>query len=155
MLTPETYAIERALCDKAKAYWDANATFSRNGWSSMSAELAAHPDYAACDNAMRGRVEQYEILTNPPETIGAYIGEPVCYSNWRAAVPHPVNVWTGLKIGTAWETGRWKTPRSYLSDYIHSYRAEIAGREYVGRGGGIGMLCIFRETAASKRRRMS
>jgi hypothetical protein len=56
VISPETYAIERAICDKAAAYWEANATYSRGGWSSMSAELSAHPDYAACSNEMRGRI---------------------------------------------------------------------------------------------------
>lgn len=152
-LSPEQYAIERAICDKAQAFWNANATFSKSGWSSMGPELAAHPDYAACDNAMRGRVEQYEILRDLPEKVLAYIGKPESESNWRAAVPYLVTVWTGERIGIAYETGRWKTPRSYVSSHMHQYRATIGGREYTGRGAGVGMCIVLRETAASKRKR--
>lgn len=60
--TETDYRRERAICDKASAYWVANAGYAKNGWSSLSAEKAAHPDYAACDNEMRGRVEQWGNL---------------------------------------------------------------------------------------------
>lgn len=97
MLTPETYATERAICDKAAAYWKANATYSRGGWSNMSAALAAHPDYAACDNAMRGRVEQFELARDRPDRFTAYIQE----DNALAFI----TTWTGDKLGDVTYSG--------------------------------------------------
>lgn len=155
-LSPEEYAIERAICDRAQAYADSimrpGGQYARN-W--ISAEEAAHPDYAACDNAMRGRVEQFEILRDLPETIFAYIGESQHESNCRGAVPYPVTVWTGDRIGTAYETARWRTPGSYVSSTMQQYSATIGGREYTGRGPGVGMYVRLRETATSKRARAS
>lgn len=154
ILDSARYEIERAICDRAAAYADSimrPAGGPSRNW--LSAEEAAHPDYAACDNAMRGRVEQFEILRDLPETIFAYIGNPACESNCRAAVPYPVTVWTGDRIGTAYESARWKTPGSYVSSTMHQYRATIGGRQYTGRGPGVGMYVRLRETAASKRAR--
>ena len=96
--TESEYLRERAICDKANAYWQANATHGRSG-SSMSAELAAHPDYAACDNAMRGRVEQFEILRDMPEKFTAYLANT---GHDSAGDNLPVTVWTGDALGTAW-----------------------------------------------------
>lgn len=142
-LSPEQYEIERAICDKASAFWKANATFSRNGWSSMGPELAAHPDYAACSNDMRGRVEQFEILRDLPEVICAYVS-----SDARS-----VTVWTGLPIGTCRAVSSWPTPRSCIGSRMYQFHATIGGRDYTGRGYGEGMCIALRETAASKRKR--
>jgi hypothetical protein len=133
ILSPEMYAVERAICDKATAYWNAHATFARNGASSMSRELAAHPDYAACDNAMRGRIEQYEILTNPGEHITAYV----------SSGGTEVTVWTGVPLGTCEAVTSWPV-KSYIGRRMYSYRARIAGREYHGRGFGPGMVINLR-----------
>lgn len=135
-ISPALYAVERAVCDKANAYWSANAT-----GNSMSAELAAHPDYAACDNAMRGRVEQHEILRDLPEEIGAYIGS---IDNVRV-----VTGWTGLPLGIARLVSTWR--QNYTT--MHSYVAVIGGVEYRGRGHGDGMLVRLRMSAEGKRRK--
>lgn len=151
-LTAEQYAIERAICDKAQAFWKANATYSKGGWSSMSAELSAHPDYAACDNAMRGRVEQFEILRDLPETLVAYIGarrENGMGCAREIGAGYPVTVWTGLQIGNATKGATWRAGYDSLSQFY----ARIGGREYTGRGQGEGMSIVLRETAASKRAR--
>jgi hypothetical protein len=128
----------RAIVDKAQEYWKANATYSRGGWSSMSKELSAHPDYARCTNEMRGLVEQYELLRDLPERISAYIGAGGF-----------VTVWTGQPIGRA------RVVSSFRQNYttVFQYYATIGGREYTGRGHGEGMLVNLRETAASKRSR--
>lgn len=145
VLSPEQYATERAICDKTQEYWKNNATYSKSGWSSLSAELAAHPDYAACDNAMRGRVEQYEILRDLPDVIFAYIGN-------RIGQSYPVTVWTGLEIGTATRGAQWRVG-SCMGMYMAQFYARIGGREYTGRGFGSGMCIKLRETAESKRSR--
>ena len=129
MLTAETYATERAICDRADAYWRANATFGRDGGSSLPAD--ARLGYAAigCDNAMRGRVEQYEILTTLPDRLTVYGGSDGA----------TVTTWTGDALGAAYETSRWRV-RSYVGSHMHSYRVRIGGKHYVGRGFGPGMV---------------
>jgi hypothetical protein len=155
VLSSAEYAIERAICDKANAYWQANATFSKSGASSMSQKLAAHPDYAACDNDMRGRVEQFELLRDMPEKLTAYIGErePNGMGIDRlVGRSYPVTVWTGLQIGNctlvAHDGGtRWRFDKTFQC------YATIGGREYTGRTQGVGMYVNLKETAASKRAR--
>ena len=142
-ISPAQYERERAICDKAAAYWQANATFARSGASSMSRELASHPDYAACDNAMRGRVEQYEILRDLPETICAYIGT-------REGGSYPVTTWAGDVLGYATKGATWRVA-GYVGTHMSMFYARIGGREYAGRGYGEGMYITLRETAASKR----
>lgn len=143
ILSREEYEAARAICDKAQAYWKANATYSRGGWSSLSKELSAHPDYAACTNAMRGHVEQFELLTNPPEKFSAYIG-----SDGRT-----LTVWTGTVIGDAQAGRSWPTGSRFCGTSLVSYECTMAGRHYHGRSQGPGMCINLRETAASKRKR--
>lgn len=136
MITPklsaEQYAVERAICDKAQAYWQQHATHGKRG-SSMSAELAAHPDYAACDNAMRGRVEQYELLRDKPDQFTAYIGKG-----------GRLTTWCGDDLGAAMCMSTWKTPRSYVSSTMSIYHCMMGGRKYHGRSGGEGMSINLR-----------
>lgn len=147
ILTPEQYAIERAICDKAEAYY-ATATRLKRGKACnyLTAQECTHPDYAACDNDMRGRVEQYEILTEMPHTIVAYLGKQDIFGIW------PVTVWTGVDIGRARETSSWRV-NSYVGSRMYQFEARIAGRTYTGRGFGDGMCIVLRETAKSKRER--
>ncbi len=130
------YAVERAICDKATAYWQSVTKGERNY---LTGEEAAHPDYAACDNDMRGRVEQYEILTNPPESLTAYISGG------------KVTVWTGLPLSTQLHAGKSWRVGSYVGSTMTQYHAWIGGRQYTGRGLGEGMMINLRETAKSKR----
>lgn len=128
-ITPEQYAIERAMCDT--------------------------PDNAACDNDMRGRVEQYEILRDLPDVIYAYIGtanqngmglDRTYGQTW------PVSVWTGRPIGYATRGAGWRV-NSFMGSHMYQFYARIGGREYTGRGFGEGMCIRLKETAASKRNR--
>lgn len=96
MLTDSEYMTAKAICDKAQSYWEANATFSKGG-SSMSAELAKHPDYAACTNDMRGAVEEYELNRDKPDAFSAY----VCDDG-------RVTLWPGNVIGKVTHTKRGK-----------------------------------------------
>jgi hypothetical protein len=140
----ETYERERAICDKARAYAEKIMCegSSKRKRNYMTADEAAHPDYAACDNDMRGRVEQYEILNNPPETFVAYIDSD-----------NAASVWTGRKVSTSGVcTSSWRV-NSHYRLRMYQYRFKIAGREYTGRGLGKGMAIVLRETAASKRKR--
>lgn len=147
-LTHAQYTIERAICDKAAAYADSVMAGKRHY---LTAEEAQHPDYSACDNDMRGRVEQFEILTTPPESFVAYMGKADTQStNYAACRPWPVTTWTGHKLGFAYCGAKWRV-NSYLGSHMHQFTARVAGREYTGRGLGEGMAVVFRETAASKR----
>lgn len=145
VLSQERYAVERDMCEggtKRRRYY-------------LTAEEAAHPDYAACDNAMRGRVEQYEILTGRPERFVAYMGQPdrrAC--NYESAQPWPVTTFAGNRLGYAQMVSSWRV-RSYVGSTMYQFRARIAEREYTGRGFGEGMSIVFRETAASKRKRVA
>lgn len=132
-LDPETYAIERATCDKAHAYAERIMTSGKRRRNYLTAEEVSHPDYAACDNAMRGRVEQYEVLTHKPDVIVAYLGER-----------DVVTTWTGDPLGQAMCMSTWRTPRSYVSSTQSHYHAVIAGRKYHGRSGGEGMAIVLR-----------
>lgn len=148
MIKPEIqseseYRELRAICDAAAAYAESimcEGTAKRRR-NYLTKEEAAAPVYAACSNEMRGKVEQWELLNNPPQCFGAYIG-----SDGRS-----VTVWTGLPLGSAYPGRTWRVGR--YGESLTQYRATIAGREYTGRGQGAGMLIGLRETAESKRRR--
>jgi len=153
ILSAETYAIERAVCDKANAY--AEHIMSPNGkrirnW--IDAVEAQHPDYASCNNDMRSRVEQYEILTDPPDAFVAYMGAPDRgATNYHSARPWPVTTWCGHMLCQAFMSAKWRV-RSYRGTHMHQFTAYIAGREYTGRGFGEGMCVSFRLTASAKRK---
>lgn len=138
--TQADYERERAICDKANAYWQANATFTRGGWSSLSADLAAHPDYAACDNAMRGRVEQFELMRDLPESFTAYLetGKPDGQGARLA-----VQVWTGDNLGYA-VVHTVGARRSQMGERQRYGRAVIGGKVYRWQGPGAGMYARFR-----------
>ena len=137
ILTPEQYAIERAICDKAEAYATATRLKRGKACNYLTAQECTHPDYAACDNDMRGRVEQYEILTEMPHTIVAYLGKQDIFGIW------PVTVWTGVDIGYARETSSWRMPNG---DKLYQFRARIGIHRnmYTGRGQGAGMSIVLR-----------
>lgn len=152
-ISAEQYATERAICDKAAAY--ARAAMAARGprCNYLTADEAKHPDYAACDNDMRGRVEQYELLHDTPETLVAYLGRPdrqAC--NYETGQPWPVTVWTGREIGRAFVRSKWRV-RSFIGSHMHQFEARINGRVFTGRSFGEGMAIVLRETAASKRAR--
>lgn len=140
--TPEDYARERAICDKAAAY--AEAVMSEGGAKRrrnyLTTEEAAHPDYAACDNDMRGRVEQFELLRDLPDRFVAYLasGAP---DGLGARIP--VTVWTGLPLGVATVHTVGKA-RSQFGERQRFGRAVIGGRVYRWQGGGAGMFASFR-----------
>lgn len=151
-LTKERYAIERAIVDKAEAYRQRVTGGKRNY---LTAEETAHPDYSACNNEMRGRVEQYEILTDPPEKFVAYIGEGNKNGMGCDRIvgqSYPVTTWAGTKLGIATKGASWRV-YSRWGTHMHQFYARITGREYTGRGFGPGMSIVLRETAESKRAR--
>lgn len=129
--TESDYLRERAICDKAQAYWQANANHGKRG-SSMSVELCAHPDYSACSNEMRGRVELFEIMRDKPDRIFAYLSSD-CKT---------VTTWMGDKLGSV-QMGRAYV--SNMGDKRFPFHTVIAGRKYSGIGyGGAGMYCRLR-----------
>ena len=129
MMTEEQYLAERAIIDRAEAYRQRIAP--KRNW--ISAEEAAHPDYAACDNAMRGRVEQYEVLRDLPDRIVAYVGRD----------GRTITVWTGDMLGTAEPLSKtWRPSRD--SGLRRYYRVRIGTRRYVGQSEGAGMSIRLR-----------
>ncbi len=123
MMTEEQYLAERAIIDRAEAYRQRVAP--KRNW--ISAGEAAHPDYAACDNAMRGRVEQYEILRDMPDRIVAYVGQD----------DRTITVWAGGVLGTAEPLFKTWRP-SWDSELRRYYRACIGTRRYIGQSEGAG-----------------
>lgn len=156
-LSAAQYEIERAICDKAQAY--AESIMSNGGAKRtrnyMTAEEAKHPDYAACNNDMRGRVDQFEILRDLPQKLTAYIGsrEPNGMGCDREiGRSFPVTVWTGLQIGNC-TLVEHKGSSRFKFDRTYQCYATIGGREYTGRTAGVGMYVNLTETASSKRKR--
>lgn len=136
-----TYEHERAICDRATAVLESLWVDHAKG-GAIPAVVTSHPDWKACDNEMRGRVEQFELLNDPPECFVAYIDKD-----------HAATTWTGLKLSTRGVcTGMWRV-NSWMGSHMAQYRFIIAGREYTGRGFGEGMYIRLKETAASKRKR--
>ena len=134
--SPEQYAVVRALCDKAEAYRTRIAG-ARN-W--ISAEEASHLDYAAVDNAMRGRVEKFELMRDKPDRFTAYLGAR------DADGRHVITTWTGDIIGCGRVNS--KGPRRGNGERQHYGQATACGRSYAFQGPGEGMYCRLRALKA-------
>ena len=134
--TTEDHVRERAICDRAAAY--AQQFRQKNGWIVIPAEAAKHPEYAACDNAMRGRVERYELLRDLPDRFIAYFTAPGGVGR--------VTTWPGDELGKAWITGTAPARGHYAArtDRRHYGRAVIRGKHYAWTGAGEGMACRLR-----------
>ena len=134
MLTPETYAAERAICDKANAY--AAQFIQPNGWTIIPAKAAGHPDYAACDNAMRSRVELFELNRDRPERFSAYLQpsnrEQVDQTNLVAYRHRNVTTWTGDKLGWVTHTGAYHR-NNFGGRWRQVTVRTIWGQTYTGR----------------------
>lgn len=129
--TQADYDRERAICDTAAAY--AEQFRQRNGWIVIPKEAAGHPDYAACDNAMRGRVERFEIFRDKPARLYAYLS-----SDCGA-----VTTWPGDVLGSA-RVEHYRTPKGAARVRIET---TIAGARYKGFGEGAGVFCNLRRVA--------
>lgn len=108
------------------------------------------------DNAMRSRVERFELYRDKPEKIVAYIGQPNRNGMGLDRVfgqSYPVTVWTGEPIGFATLGTSWRKYGSHWGTHMHQFYARIDDREYTGRNMGAGMAIVLRETAESKRAR--
>lgn len=130
--TETDYRRERAICDKAMQY--AERFKQKNGWIVIPAEDAKHPDYAACDNAMRGRVEQFELLRDLPDRFSAYLSSDCS----------KVTTWAGDTLGQAWILSSRPAGGSVYSCRYYYGRARIGGKLYSWQGYGDGMLCRLR-----------
>lgn len=127
MIDAATYAIERAICDKAQAY--AAQFVQRNGWTVLTAEQAAHPDYAACDNAMRGRVELFELHRDKPAAFSAYVVGDKITAFMGDVVGELTNrstlgkgwTWRSVTVRSAW--GTIYRGREYASMQLINLRA--------------------------------
>ena len=145
MISPEQYAIERAICDKAENF--AEQFRNHNGWIVIPSDAAKHPDYAACDNDMRARVEEFEFFRDMPERYGAYIATDTetrrCpgEGEWIK-----LTLWTGVQIGKGMIVSSWcQGATRMFSGWVRA-RNPVTGewREYAWRGQGVGMYASLR-----------
>lgn len=130
--TQADYERERAICDKANAYIDKFR--GKNGWVSIPTGMQHPPYYSACDNAMRGRVEQFEILRDLPAKFSAYLSSDGKH----------ITCWPGNVLGSAWAISSRPAGGSVYSCRYYYGRANIAGKLYAWQGFGEGMLCHLR-----------
>jgi hypothetical protein len=139
--TIEQYQTERAICDAAYNY--ARETMAKRGkrCSYLTADECKNPVYAACNNDMRGRVEQFEILRDMPEKFCAYLenGKPD-----SIGARLNVTVWTGGKLGVATVYTVAKRGNMYGEKQRYG-RAIINGQTYRWQGQGAGMYATFRK----------
>ena len=154
-LTPEGYATERAICDRATEVLRTLApdVYKRGG--AVPEAVTSHPDYLACDSAMQGRVGQFELLTDTPAAfvayVGAYLKDGMGVDRTYGA-GYALTVWTGDRIGRVTLGAGWRV-NSYVGSRMYQAYATVNGREFTGRTFGEGMSVTLRETAASKRKR--
>lgn len=138
MLSPEQYAIERAVCDKAEVYARATMATRGKGCDYLTADECRHPDYAPCNNEMRGRVEQFELNRDKPDRFTCYIS-----SDEKSAT-----VWTGDVIGRVTHKGRAIRPFGGYEKVYQFSVTTIWGDRYTGRGQGGGMCVNLRRCKA-------
>lgn len=136
--TESDYKRERKICDRAEAY--VREIMQREGRNYLTAEEGKARIYRACDNAMRGRVEQFEILRDLPDRFVAYL------ENGKPDMPGArlnVTTWPSNILGQAWvyTIGR---RASRFGDRQRYGRARIGGRLYAWQGPGAGMYARFR-----------
>lgn len=113
--------------------------------------VAEDKAFAAATNEVKGKVEQYELYHNTPDTFVAYIGKPNLNGvgiDRKLGQSYSVTVWTGLPIGIATKGSTWRVNSSFGSE-MHQFYARVNGRDFTGRGFGEGMAVKFRETAES------
>lgn len=143
-----TYERERALVDAADTVFRRRAPDVWRKGGTIPESVTSSPERQAVDNAMRGRVEQFDILTNPPAALVVYVGDRVEGNPSRRWL----TTWTGDRVGTCYLGSGWRV-NSFVGDRMYQAHARIAGRDYTGRTFGDGMSVVLRETAESKRRR--
>jgi hypothetical protein len=98
-------------------------------------------------NAALDQVEQYDILSAPPERLVAYVGKLVDGSTCRRWL----TTWTGERLGTIYLGSGWRV-RSYIGSRQYQAYATIKGVEYTGRTFGEGLCISLRMTADAKRK---
>lgn len=152
MISQEQYQYEKAIYNKAEEFWKTHATFKGSGWSSLSTAFQAHPDYTACTNEIRGRIEQYEVLTTLPDKLVAYIGMASCNGmgvDRLIGQTYPVTTWAGDTLGFATRGTPWRV-RSYSGSHMAMFYARIGKKEYLGRGFGESMSINLRAASIRK-----
>lgn len=142
LIPVEQYERERKLVSAAADYAEfimreGGAKRKRNY---LTKEESANPIYAAVDNAMRGRVEQFETLSNVPYRIFAYLGK-----NGK------VTTWQGDILGTFRVVSHWLMPNSAYTSRMYAVNATIGGKHFTGRGLGEGMCIALKVRKSGKR----
>lgn len=130
MYTETDYQRERAICDKAEAYARATMAGKRNY---LTPEECAHPDYSACNNDMRGRVEAYELQRDKPDAFSAYVTEKA-----------EVTAWPGNVLGAIRQRGRWVRSGFGGAKWRPVVFRAVWGRTYYGREYDTMQLVRFR-----------
>lgn len=141
-ISSASYAVERAICDRAAATLERLWPDHAQG-GAIPADVTQHLDWQACNNDMRGRVEQYKLIHNTPDRLTCYLD-----SNLRPCV------WTGRLLSTqpAHVASRWRV-NSHVGSHMHQFYVWIAGRQFTGRSFGAGWCINLTETAESKGKR--
>lgn len=96
-----------------KVYVETDCTFEFQGKSFTSGGAVVAPDYAI----------------GYPKFEREYIGAAGIMDDWH-----------GNKLGECRITGKWSTPRSFISSYYFQIEATINGVKYTGRSAGNGMI---------------
>lgn len=146
-VTVERYAASLAHVERAETYRKKHAVTHRGGYSSLTAELASHADYATCTNDHRADVEVYRLFNERPECLTAYLGLPAKDG------PLEVTTWSGRKLSSRVEEGRtYRNPRrSYTSPTLTPIRVvTIWGDTYTGRALGVGLYVHLRKVKSAK-----
>lgn len=126
-LTAEEFAI---LAPKV----DANQKAMRDGPNPR--DLKTHPyPFPDVGNAETGKVEQYRLRQEKPDSFGAYLS-----GDGRA-----VTTWTGDILG--YVIG---IPRRSSDNRVTLFSFRMAGRDYHCRGAGYGMYCGCKAYKGSK-----
>lgn len=93
------------------------------------------------DNGARVEVGTVQYCGNTYANLGSIVDhERGCVVGYVGKDNRTLTTWEGKPIGTVREISKWRTPRSWVSSYMHAYVAEVDGKRYHGRGCGEGMV---------------
>lgn len=149
-----------ADCRANAAYEKWAAQFRQaNGWTVIPVDAKPKGIAARVDNALRSRIERFELFTNPPEKFTAYIGDSApngCGIDKEYGRTYPLTVWTGDKLGycTIYKIRRMNSAYGSWQYQVNAWITGADGieRQYIGRSFGVGMMVKLRQSAESKRK---
>lgn len=104
---------------------DANQKAMRDGPNPRDPKIHPYP-FPDVGNAETGKVEQYRLRLEKPDSFGAYLS-----GDGKA-----VTTWTGDVLGYV-----MGTPNRSRDGRVVTFSFRMNGRDYYGRGSGRGMYC--------------